>query len=139
MLIALAFKQPKPKPINKIPTNTSVKPITVTLTTYIQCDEKVLFSKIHGYGWCYCGPHEYLFFSFWLHLQHVEVPKPVIQHMPQQWQCWVLNPLDHQGTPAFFWAIFLYLNSCKNGTSAHQVTGLYLTLKCTYSFHCKSR
>ena len=41
------------------------------------------------------------FFLFWLYLQHMEVPgpgtesKPQPQHMPQLWQCCILNPL-HQ-------------------------------------------
>ena len=44
---------------------------------------------------------------FWLCLQHVEVSKPGNQNMPQQqprplqWQCWILNPLHHKGSPDF--------------------------------------
>ena len=47
--------------------------------------------------------HFYLF--VWLHSQHVEVPVPEIEPAPWQWpeplqwQCWILNPLHHQGTP----------------------------------------
>ena len=35
-----------------------------------------------------------LFFFFWPHLWHKEVPEP----KPQRWQCRILNPLSHQGT-----------------------------------------
>ena len=36
---------------------------------------------------------------FWLYPQHVEVLRPGIKPKPQQWQCWILNPLNHQETP----------------------------------------
>ena len=42
---------------------------------------------------------------FWSHQWHVEVPAPGIELMSQQWlesqqwQCQILNPLSHQGTP----------------------------------------
>ena len=29
-----------------------------------------------------------------------EVPRPEIKPMSQQWQCWILNPLSHQGAPS---------------------------------------
>ena len=45
-------------------------------------------------------------FSFWLHLQHVKIPRPPgIEPTPQQqpkqllWQCYILNPLCHDKTP----------------------------------------
>ena len=47
----------------------------------------------------------FFFFPFWPPLWHVEVPRPGIKPMPsqwpklQQWQCQILNPLGHQGTP----------------------------------------
>ena len=40
-----------------------------------------------------------LFFSFWLHQWHVNVPRPGIEPKPQQWQCWIFNWLSYQGTP----------------------------------------
>ena len=50
------------------------------------------------------------FFFSWLHLWPVYVPRPGIEPVPQQWpktqwpepqqwQCQILNPLSHQGTP----------------------------------------
>ena len=39
------------------------------------------------------------FFPFWPCLQHVEAPGPGTEATPQQRQCWILNPLCHQGTP----------------------------------------
>ena len=42
---------------------------------------------------------------FWLHLQHMKIPRPGIEPLPQQWpkalqwQCWVLNPVCHKRTP----------------------------------------
>ena len=36
---------------------------------------------------------------FWLCLWHVEVLWPQVEPEPQQWQCWILNPLSHQGAP----------------------------------------
>ena len=50
----------------------------------------------------------FFFFFFWLHPWHVEVPQPrtepVSQQQPklQQWQCQILNPLHHQGTPTLW-------------------------------------
>ena len=49
----------------------------------------------------------FFFFFFWpcLQHQHGEVPGPGIKLAPQrrpepqQWQCQILNPLSHQGTP----------------------------------------
>ena len=39
------------------------------------------------------------FFPFWPYPQHAEVPRPVIEPTLQQWQCGILNPLSHRGTP----------------------------------------
>ena len=41
----------------------------------------------------------YIFDFFPPYLWHREVPGPGIEPEPQQWQCWILNLLDHQGTP----------------------------------------
>ena len=49
--------------------------------------------------------HFFLSFFFWLHLQHVDVPGPGIEPVPQQWpkslqwQCWIPHPVCHKGTP----------------------------------------
>ena len=49
-----------------------------------------------------------LYLSIYLfrpHLWHVEIPRPGIEPVPQQWpkllqwQCWILNPLQHQRNP----------------------------------------
>ena len=55
----------------------------------------------------------FFFFFFWPCLQHVECPGPGIKNVPQQWQCQVLNPLCHQGTPvgsscSFLWWIIWF-------------------------------
>ena len=44
-------------------------------------------------------------------MQHAEVSGPGIESMPQQWQCWLLNLLSHQGTPlhVLFDKIFLFI------------------------------
>ena len=39
------------------------------------------------------------FFPFWPHPWHAEVSGPRIELEPQQWQCQILNPVSHQGTP----------------------------------------
>ena len=51
-------------------------------------------------------PFVFIFIFFWLHPQHAEVPRPGIKSGPQQWQCWILNPLNHWVTLAhhFLWA-----------------------------------
>ena len=49
----------------------------------------------------------YLFVGlfFWLHLRHIEIPRPEIKSEPQMQcmsqlqQCQILNPLHHTGTP----------------------------------------
>ena len=47
-------------------------------------------------------------------LKHVEVPEPGIKPTPQQWpeplqwQCHILNPLSHQGTPWFLFCFVLF-------------------------------
>ena len=44
--------------------------------------------------------HTLLFVCLFLaHLWHAEVPKPGTELQPEQWQCWILNLLGHQGTP----------------------------------------
>ena len=46
--------------------------------------------------------------TFWLHPRHVEVSRPGIEAVPQQWpkrlqgQCWIHNSLCHKGTPGSF-------------------------------------
>ena len=60
-------------------------------------------------------PHPFIHWSvfcfdlgFWLCPWHVEVPGPGIKPAPElwpeplQWQCWILNPLSHKGTPIKF-------------------------------------
>ena len=48
------------------------------------------------------------FFSFFCgggvggHPWHVEVPRPGTDPAPQQWQCWILNSLNHLGTPEIY-------------------------------------
>ena len=32
------------------------------------------------------------------HPGHVEVPRPGMEHEPQLWQRWILNPMCHKGT-----------------------------------------
>ena len=39
------------------------------------------------------------FFLLWLHPWHAEIPRPGSEPTPQQWQCWIFNPLSHQRTP----------------------------------------
>ena len=65
--------------------------------------------------WAVTGPPYlfiYLFISSWLHPRHVEVPRPGIEPAPQQrpeplrWQCWIVNPLCHKGTP-ILWLFFM--------------------------------
>ena len=41
------------------------------------------------------------FFFFWPHPQHAEGPGPGTEPLPQQWQCWILKPLGHEGTPSY--------------------------------------
>ena len=36
----------------------------------------------------------------WLWPRHAEAPRPGREPVPQQWQCQILNPLSHQGTPS---------------------------------------
>ena len=46
---------------------------------------------------------------------HAEVPGPGIKLVPQQWpkllqwQCQVLNPLHHKGTPMIFLILYIYV------------------------------
>ena len=40
-----------------------------------------------------------LFFFFWSHLQHMDVPRPGTEPPSLQWQHWILNPLCHKRTP----------------------------------------
>ena len=56
----------------------------------------------------------FFFFFFWLHLQHVEIPKPGMEFMPQQWpgplqsQRQILKPTEPQmnGKNLFFFFSF---------------------------------
>ena len=47
----------------------------------------------------------FFYYYFCLHPQHAEVPRlgigPMLLQQPEsrQWQCWILNPQCHQGTP----------------------------------------
>ena len=41
----------------------------------------------------------FLFFFFFFFWPHAEVPRPGIEPKPQQWQCQIVSPLSHQGTP----------------------------------------
>ena len=41
----------------------------------------------------------FFFFLFWLHLQHMELPRPGIKS--KLWQCWIFNPLCHSGNSYF--------------------------------------
>ena len=50
-----------------------------------------------------------LVFVFSPPLKHAEVPRPGIEPEPQQWQCWILNPLSHQGTPSLSFPLYLTL------------------------------
>ena len=45
----------------------------------------------------------FLFFKkcFGHTLRHTRVARPGLEPVTQQWQCWILNLLCHQGTPAF--------------------------------------
>ena len=51
---------------------------------------------------------------FWPCPQHAEVPRPGIkplpqqQHSPQKWQCQILMPLGHQGTPISSFYIYIF-------------------------------
>ena len=59
----------------------------------------------HNSGFPYAPP--FFSFSFWPRLWHEEVSGPKIKPTPLQGQCWILNPLCHQGTlppapPPFF-------------------------------------
>ena len=53
------------------------------------------------------------FFFFWPCPQHTEVPRSGAELLPQQgpksqqWQCWILNPLSHQGTPCIYFLNFI--------------------------------
>ena len=57
------------------------------------------------------------FFSFGCASWHVEVPRPGTYLAPQkppeplQWQCWIINPLDHKGTPSFNFFSFTPVSS----------------------------
>ena len=68
----------------------------------------------------------FFFFFFWLHMQHVEIPRPGTEPIPQQWQHWILNPIGHQGTP-FFKKIFL-----------NQLNCVYYQLTCIYKIRNKT-
>ena len=42
---------------------------------------------------------DFIFVYVWLYPWHTKVPRPGVELTLQQWQCWILNPLCHQGTP----------------------------------------
>ena len=50
----------------------------------------------------------FIYLFIWLSPQYMEGPGPGIKPMPQQqsepltWQCQLLNPLHHKGTPLIF-------------------------------------
>ena len=50
---------------------------------------------------------------FWQHLRHVEVPESGIEPSLQQWQCWIINTLSHQGTSSLihFYRAFISYQS----------------------------
>ena len=72
---------------------------------------------------CICLLILSLIYLFWPHPQHVEVPGPGIEPMPQQlplqWQCQILNLLCHKRTPL---KIFDHIKTLKTGVPvvAHQ-------------------
>lgn len=44
-------------------------------------------------------------FSVWLQLWHADIPGPGFEPLPQPWQCQILHPLGHQGTPTFLFLL----------------------------------
>ena len=52
----------------------------------------------------------FVFFSFHLHLWHVEVPRSGIEPAPLQWQCQILNLLYHKEPSD--WVVFSWEHSC---------------------------
>ena len=52
----------------------------------------------------------FVYFGRGAHLKHVEIPRPGIKPLPQQWQHQILNMLGPQGTP--FLCISSYLIAC---------------------------
>ena len=65
---------------------------------------------------------------FWLCPQLVAVSapgmEPASQHQggPQPWQCWILNPLSHQGTPSIkYFKINVYKLFFRHNTIAHVI------------------
>ena len=73
---------------------------------------------------------------FWLHPQHVEVPRPGIkptpqlQPMPPLWQSWIINPLHHKGTSYndYVEGIFLFFICCS----------VFNIFACFYNMHVLS-
>ena len=68
-------------------------------------------------------------YIYWPHLQHMDVPGPAIKSTPQQrpqrqlWQCQILNPLCHQGTPSYHhleMLHFLYEKNTQRFNSGHR-------------------
>ena len=63
-------------------------------------------------------PEWWFLFLFLPCLWHVKVPgpgrKPVPQQWPKppQWQCCILNPLSHQGTPSMMFSRFIHTVPC---------------------------
>ena len=68
----------------------------------------------------------FVLFCFWLCPWHEEVPRPGTEPEPQEWQCWILNPLSHQGIPN------TYIPVCaKNISETIQKKPLSLELRTT--------
>ena len=85
----------------------------------------------------------YLFIkTYYPSLWHAEASGPGIKPTPQQGQCWILNSLGHQGTPAFFILIFrwkylfclkCFLVSLRIGKTCGQCSlTMYLILHCSF-------
>ena len=65
------------------------------------------------------------FFFFCLTFGMWEFQGPGIKPVPQQWQCWILNPLSHQGTPRL-----LELVQCCDYAGMHQICSLCYHVGC---------
>ena len=53
----------------------------------------------HTKIWCNIAMISLLIFPFWRYWGHGEVPRARDQTPTRQWQCGILDPLSHQGTP----------------------------------------
>ena len=67
---------------------------------------------------------------FWPRPQHMEVPGPGIEPVPQQWQCWILSPLRCKRTAAFYFFKMNFLFYCSGWTF---VLFIFIKVKCTDS------